>query len=417
MTREGPLALTPEAIDASVQEARRRREADALRRTRLTWALPSVVSLVWLVGVSAAGLWGRVLESWELSLTMVFASFAGGALPQVGSGAIAFPVLTKLLDVPAEVARSFALSIQAVGVGAASAAVIIRRRPIDWRVVSICSVTGVVGMLIGAYALGDGDEPFRPLVIAGSYVRVSFTILLGASAFLAYLGMKERIREVHLRIPGMHARHLFALVPGGVLGGLLSAMVGSGAGVVVYLFVVLLFGLDPRAGIPTSLVVMWLVSVAGLVIYGVVEGHLFVSLTSGGESVTAVGGEDVANLAADRYDVAGFWLAAVPIVAWGAPLGAYVASRTRVRHLVLFAIGLALVEVVSTAVLLDDLHTSLALLAYALVGFVVVLSILYLLVRYREAIFRLASFDASRPMTRSRIEVAPDFADDLRGPG
>jgi uncharacterized protein len=69
-------------------------------RSRLAWLLPAVFTLSWLVFVLANDHLGRVADHWRSSLTMAFGSFVAGSTPQ-GSGSVAFPVFTKVLDIPA----------------------------------------------------------------------------------------------------------------------------------------------------------------------------------------------------------------------------------------------------------------------------------------------------------------------------
>ncbi len=121
---EGPPDID---IDAIVGSARSARSADTRRRARGALGVSVGVTVVWLVWVLAAGLWDRVIDNWVSSVTMVFGSFVAGSTPQ-GGGAVAFPVFTKGLEVPSEVARSFSLFIQVVGMGCASAGILIRRR-------------------------------------------------------------------------------------------------------------------------------------------------------------------------------------------------------------------------------------------------------------------------------------------------
>ena len=60
---------------------------------------------------SVAGYWA--------SITMVFGSLVAGAT-SVGGGAVAFPVMTLVLDVAPAVARDFSMMIQTVGMVAAT---------------------------------------------------------------------------------------------------------------------------------------------------------------------------------------------------------------------------------------------------------------------------------------------------------
>ena len=111
------------------------------------------------------------------------------------------------------------------------------------------------------------------------------------------------------------------------------------------------------------------VSVVGFVVLGLGDGHLFVDVID--ERVVAVGGE-TADLPAAEADLLGMWLAAVPVVVWGAPLGSWAASIVRERTLVAFVAILAAIEVITTFVLVTELRDDRALGAYLVIGLVVV---------------------------------------------
>ena len=101
---------------------------------------------------------------------MVFGSFVAGAT-SMGGGAVAFPVLTKLLAVAPENAKLFSLAIQSVGMTSASFTIVLMRLPVLWRVILPASVTGAVGMLIGLVWLSP--------VVPAAEIRVFFYFVAG----------------------------------------------------------------------------------------------------------------------------------------------------------------------------------------------------------------------------------------------
>ena len=173
------------------------------------------------------------------------------------------------------------------------------------------------------------------------------------------------------------------------VGGGISAWTGAGVNVLVFLFLVVMAGLHPRVGIPTSVLLMAGISIVGLVTLGFLDGQFDIGLSADGERVIALEGRAFGPVEASRYDLRGLWLAAIPIVAWGAPLGTWVVTRLREDLLVTFLGLAALVEVVSTFALVDQLHHDTALLAYAIVGLVVAVAGVVLLRRHRVSILGL----------------------------
>jgi uncharacterized protein len=83
-----------------------------------------IALIVWtflLVSLELFWILGNMIENGEISLTMVFGSMIAGG---TSLGAVAFPVLTKVLSVSPYQAKVFALAIQTIDMGAASMTII-----------------------------------------------------------------------------------------------------------------------------------------------------------------------------------------------------------------------------------------------------------------------------------------------------
>jgi hypothetical protein len=137
------------------------RAATRRRRTMLALAVSLGVTVGWLVYATAFGQWERIIDNWASAVTMVFGSFVAGSTPQ-GGGAVAFPVFTKVLEVPSDVARSFSLCIQAIGMGTATLSILIHRRTVEWRAVAVGAPVAMVSFAAAMILLAEGDEPFWP---------------------------------------------------------------------------------------------------------------------------------------------------------------------------------------------------------------------------------------------------------------
>lgn len=355
-------------------------------RGAAVYVVPLSVTVGWLVFVLWQSELGRAIDHWEAALMMVFGGFLGGSSPG-GSGAVAFPVLTKLLDVPPSVARTFSLSIQAVGMTSAVAVILLTRRRLEPRAILVGVPAGIAGFLAAILLLGDRETPFLASEISAAYVKVTFTLVLAAMAYIMFVSLRQTDRGAD-RVPHWNRRVWFGLALCAFLGGGISSLTGTGVNVLVFLFIVVMCGLHPRVGIPTSVVIMAAISIVGLATLGVVDGQLAVGLGPTGE-VVSVGGQAVAPLPAERWDLFGLWIAAVPIVVWAAPLGTWMVQRLHEDRLAKFVGTLAAVEVLSTFILLDELHSDPALIAYALLGLLVVLLGVRLLARNRHRILGL----------------------------
>ena len=352
----------------------------------LGWWLSGAATVVWLVVVLATGLGGRVLDNWESAATMLFGSFLAGSSPE-GGGAVAFPVFTKALGVPGPVARTFGLSIQAVGMTMASISILLAGRPIHRRAAAVGATAAVVGFGVGAFGFGESDLAFWPPSIGAAWVKATFSIVLATTSFLMIRHLRGESRRRHDPAGvGWNHRYDAALVVVAALGGFLSSLTGTGANIVVFLFLVVLVGVGPKVALPTAIIVMTAVSIVGFVLFGLVDGQLDVTVID--DRVVAVGGKSVSESLADgRSDLLGLWLAAVPVVVWGAPLGALAASVVAEHHLVRFVAVLAAVEVATTVVLVPELRSESALIAYLIIGLVALPAAFVLGQRYRSQVF------------------------------
>lgn len=91
----------------------------SLSKPQVMLAIALAVWSIWLVGLGYRQAMTAVASHWPITLTMVFGSIIAGGT-SLGGGAVAFPVFTKLLQIPPHDAKVFSLAIQAVGMGAAS---------------------------------------------------------------------------------------------------------------------------------------------------------------------------------------------------------------------------------------------------------------------------------------------------------
>ena len=298
---------------------------------------------------------------------MVVGSFVAGSTPQ-GGGAVAFPVFTKVLTIPASVARSFSLVIQATGMVMASGSILLSGRKIDWKAYELGVAGGIVGFYVGLFALGDPSTPFWDSRLDSAYVKVSFTLIIFAVALIVRISARQTAK--HEVVPNWGPRPTVVMLAFALVGGLFSSLAGSGTDVMLFVFIVLVAGVTPKVAIPTSIVAMATVSTLGLAILGLLHGQLNIGLSEG--NVVSVADVPFGPEAASRFDLFGIWLAAAPIVVWGAPLGAWLAARVSERIVIAFVGAMALLEVLTTAIFLDQLRTDFVLLGYALVGLVVV---------------------------------------------
>lgn len=317
------------------------------------WALSAAATAIWLFVVVVAGYGRRVADNWESGATMLFGSFLAGASPEGGS-AVAFPVFTKGLDVPGPVARTFGLSIQAVGMTMAVIAILMSGRPFHRRAAVVGSVAAVVGFLASVVLLGKPSVTFWPSAISTPWVKAIFSIVLATTSILMVRHLRHTGADHPL--PGWNRRFEIGLALAALAGGFLSSLAGTGANILVFLFLVVLADVNPKTALPSAIMVMTAVSLVGFVLFSVIDQQF------------AIGPDDPA---AKGADLLGLWLAAVPVVVWGAPLGSWAAGRVREDFLVKFVALLASVEVATTFLLVPELRTSPALITFLITGLLV----------------------------------------------
>lgn len=257
---------------------------------------PFLVWLALIFGGWAALLLGgghlaTALAHWPIAVAMALGSYVAGSTP-MGGGTIGFPVLVLLFDQPAELGRNFSFCVQSIGMTSASVFILSRRLPIASRFL----LWSIAAMVVVVPAATLWVVPHVP----GLAVKLLFAVLWGSFGVVHLLKLPELVR---IEGEGLHTprRDRVLGLAVGVGGGVAAALTGVSIDMLLYMVLVLLLRTDLRIAIPTSVILMATTSLVG------VATHL------------AVGDLD--------REVFGNWLAAAPIVALGAPLGAWVVTK------------------------------------------------------------------------------------------
>ncbi|HKJ44963.1 MAG TPA: sulfite exporter TauE/SafE family protein [Balneolales bacterium] len=265
--------------------------------------------LIWFLYMEFAHSWYLFLHNWFMSVTMVVGSFVAGASSE-GGGAVAFPAMTLIFHIPPAVARNFSLAIQSIGMTSASLWIIAKRIPIETTYMKWVAVGGVAGMIFGTYYVA----PLVPPAYA-KMMFVSFWLSFGIALYV--------INHIHKRdtvdiLPSLNKRQQSELIFIGIIGGILSAVFGSGIDICSFSFVTMKYHLSEKIATPTSVILMTSNAVLGLVL------HMFFL-------------HDMQTAAIS------YWLVCIPVVLIGAPLGAWVISNL---HRMTIAIGLYIIIIV-----------------------------------------------------------------------
>lgn len=287
--------------------------------------LVGVVWVFWFILGGGTELLDVLAENWRITLTMVFGSFIAGATAE-GGGAVAFPVFTKLLHIAPADAKVFALAIQSVGMTSAALIILVKGIKIEWRYLGWASLGSLLGLVVGALYIVPLTSP--PMT------RMMFTVLQ-ASFGIVLLIINWRDRACNDELPPLGGRERLILLIAGTMGGVLTALVGTGLDILTFSVVVLLFRLSEKIATPTSVVLMAGNSLAGFALYG-----------WGLESFTP--------------EIRDWWLAAIPVVVIGAPLGALVCSLLGRIVIARVLVGLITIEVITSLILIPLTGTVIA---------------------------------------------------------
>lgn len=244
---------------------------------------------VWSWLVFGQDRWDAVASHWPIALAMAFGSYIAGSTP-MGGGTVGFPILVLLFDQPASLGRDFSFAVQSVGMTSASLFILARRQPLAWAMLKGAMLGALLGLPVGLLLLA----PRVPEL----WIKVVFAVIWASFGVLHLY----RIREIASHEGMTEFDERWDLRVGATMGFLAAAtfasVTGVGIDMVVYAVLVLLCRADLKIAIPTSVVIMAFTSVLGVVIKKFSTGM--------------------------QPGVFENWLAASPVVAFGAPLGVFI---------------------------------------------------------------------------------------------
>lgn len=277
--------------------------------------------LAWLGLVIGLDAWARLAEHWPIAAAMAVGSYFAGSTP-MGGGTVGFPVLTLLFDQPASLGRNFGLAVQSVGMVSASIFILARRRALDWSLLRPALYGAALGTPVGAVFIA----PFLPDLL----VRLIFAVIWAAFGIIHWLKLSEIVTPNGPRTPHDRLDRPIGYAVG-LTGGVVASVTGVGVDMMLYAVLVLFYRADLKVAIPSSVLLMAFTSLIG------VSSNLILAATAGG--VYAI-----------EAEVFWHWLAAAPVVALGAPLGAIVVARLPRAPTLLIVSTLCLVQFVWTLV-------------------------------------------------------------------
>lgn len=253
--------------------------------------------------------WYLLSELWEIPLTMIVGSFVAGFSAE-GGGAVAFPVFTKIFNVVPTDAKQFSLLIQSVGMTMASIFIVSRKIPFYSSAILPAVLGGALGQII---SINMG------WFMASSDLKWLFTIHIAALGVALILQHFFGIKRIEIINTKTASPLLFCT---GLLGGFLTINIGCGADMVAFIVLTLVLNSTEKKATPTTVIIMALNSIIGVILISFAQDWSEWALNA--------------------------WKTAIPVVIFGAPLGAFLASKVS-NTIILKALLLFItIEVLST---------------------------------------------------------------------
>lgn len=243
---------------------------------------------VWSWLVFGLDRWETAKDHWPIALAMAIGSYAAGSTP-MGGGTIGFPILVLLFDLPAQLGRDFSFAVQSIGMTSASIFILCRRQPLAWAMLKGAMLGSLFGTPLGIFLVA----PYIPAL----WIKLVFAVVWGSFGLLHL----RRIGEIasHHGMTDFDERWDFrvGLSIGLLAGATVASVTGVGIDMVLYTVLVLLCRADLKIAIPSSVVIMAFTSLVGIA-----TKAMFTGVQPG---------------------VYENWLAAAPVVIFGAPLGVF----------------------------------------------------------------------------------------------
>ena len=283
--------------------------------------------------------WTLFADNWFMSVTMIFGSLIAGASSE-GGGAVAFPVMTLIFDIPPAVARNFGLAIQSIGMTAASYLIFIKGIKVEFKYLLLVSMGGMLGIIFGTYYL----VPIIPSPYA-KMLFVSFWLSFGLVLFYVNEIYKRKTID---QLPHFSLLEKFTIVFIGVIGGSISSILGSGLDIFSFSYVTMRYHLSEKVATPTSVIIMAINSIFGFILH-----VLFVR-----------------DFGTAEFN---YWLVCIPVVIVGAPAGAYLINKRTRGFIAQFLYLIILVQFIGALIIIKPqgslLHFSILSFAFGLTIF------------------------------------------------
>lgn len=293
---------------------------ERLRKLRPFFAWLACFYAAWLAIVLIGGHVMAALAHWPIAVAMALGSYIAGSTP-MGGGTIGFPILVLLFDQPASLGRDFSFAIQSVGMVSASIFIFAVRQPLETTVLRWAMLGATLGTPLGV--------AFVAPMATGLFAKILFAVIWASFGIMHMVRLREITSNHGITPTTRRFDRALGLIVGVGAGATVASITGVGIDMAVYVALVLIARADVKIAVPTSVVLMAYTSVVGIV-----TRVLLARLDPGGFAMSPA--------------LLGNWLAAAPVVAIGAPVGAFVVRRIPREPTLLIVSVLCVVQFVWT---------------------------------------------------------------------
>ncbi|GAA4410477.1 hypothetical protein GCM10023187_35120 [Nibrella viscosa] len=311
-----------------------------MRLRHLFWAVLLVLLVGWrsYIYFNDLSLYDIYAFAWPIAITMVFGAFICGATAE-GGGAVAFPVMTLLLNILPADARVFSLGCQSFGMTSASVFILSQRIQVVKRCVLPVCAAGIIGFMV--------SDQWLVAIIPAKITKLFFVSLWLSFGFALWTINRKAGTIKNVDLPAQLGwKHILLLMVFGLFGGAISAIFGNGIDIITFTLLTLYFRIDEKIATPTSILLMTITTVFGFL------WHILVR-------------HDVSH--AVQY----YLLGAIPVCLSMAPMGAYVISKIPRKLIVNFLYIVLVVQFITAFwVIKPDLYHTGFSVAVVLIGLV-----------------------------------------------
>ncbi|VDO38322.1 unnamed protein product [Haemonchus placei] len=225
----------------------------------------AIMQLIWWTTAFRFNWFDLYETRWQMPVVMFFGSTIAGMTSE-GGGAVAFPVMTLLLQIDPITARDFSLIIQSAGMTCAMCVVLIMQIQIEKRAIVFGTLGSVPGLVIGSI--------FLDAYLSAAQKKMLFVSIWSSFAIALFILNSQHKRRTYDIIPDFSAWKAIVLIMTGFVGGAFTAFAGSGVDICTFSIITLLFRVSEKTATPTSVVLMGINTMVGVYWRAVWEGNV-----------------------------------------------------------------------------------------------------------------------------------------------